>query len=172
MLRFSLLALLGVVLVAAIGSAALANPTDIWRQVVVTGAVVALLVATRVALAKHPPLSFALGFAVTGWIYLVVTFSGIFGVREHFLTERVSGWLHERIHHESSAQPSLVAPPVLRSGAVLPRKTDSPWCAPGPPTVLPNPSNFLAINRSLWTFILATIGGLFASWLSRSVKLA
>lgn len=46
MLRFSLLTLLGVVLVAAIGSAALENPTDIWRLVVVTGTVIALLVAT------------------------------------------------------------------------------------------------------------------------------
>ena len=41
MLRFSLLTLLGVVLVAGIGSAALANPTDTWRQVVVTEAPVA-----------------------------------------------------------------------------------------------------------------------------------
>ena len=34
MLRYSLLTLLIVVLVAAVGSAALANPTDTWRQVV------------------------------------------------------------------------------------------------------------------------------------------
>jgi len=39
MLRFSLLTLLGVVLIAAVGSAALANPTATWRQVVVTGTV-------------------------------------------------------------------------------------------------------------------------------------
>jgi hypothetical protein len=74
MLRFSLLTLLGVVLVAGIGSAALANPTDTWRQVVVTGTVVILLVAILFTVSKRPVSRFALGFAVTGWLYLVLTF--------------------------------------------------------------------------------------------------
>jgi hypothetical protein len=54
MLRFSLLTLLGVVLVAAIGSAALANPSDAWRRVVVTGAVLVLLVATLFMVSRRP----------------------------------------------------------------------------------------------------------------------
>ena len=54
MLRFSLLTLLGVVLVAAVGSAALANPTEIWRQVIVTGTVGILLIAILRAVSKRP----------------------------------------------------------------------------------------------------------------------
>ena len=114
MLRFSLLTLLGVVLVAGIGSAALANPNDTWRQVVVTGTVVALLVAILFAVSKRPMSRFALGFAVTGWLYLVLTFSGVLRVREHLLTERVSGWLCQRVHKEPGAStPQPWANPFL-----------------------------------------------------------
>ena len=100
MLRFSLLTLLGVVLVAGIGSAALANPTDAWRQVVVTGTVAVLSVTTLAAVAKRPASPFARGFAVMGWAYLVLTFSGVFGVREHLLSERMAGWLFQLVHDE------------------------------------------------------------------------
>jgi uncharacterized membrane protein YjjP (DUF1212 family) len=60
MFRFSLLTLLCAVLVAAIGFAALANPTGTWRQVVVTGTVLVLLVAVLFAVSKRPMPRFAL----------------------------------------------------------------------------------------------------------------
>jgi len=144
MLRFSLLALLGVVLVAAIGSAALANPTNTWRQVIVTGTVVILLTASSAAVVLRPGLQFSRGFAAAGWLYFVLAFGGVLGVQEHLLTEQASGWLGERIHR------------VLPSGyLVIPREANSLWY------------NFTIISRSFWTLILATIGGMFASWIGR-----
>ena len=58
---------------------------------------------TVFAVSKRPSSGSALGFAVTGWLYFVLTFSGVFGVREHLLTERVSGWLCQLVHEESGA---------------------------------------------------------------------
>ena len=49
MLRFSLRSLLAVVCFAAVGSAALANATDLWRQVIFTLLVVCLLFASLAA---------------------------------------------------------------------------------------------------------------------------
>ena len=170
MLRFSLLTLLGVVLVAAVGSAALANPTEIWRQVIVTGTVGILLIAILRAVSKRPLSRFALGFAVTGWLYLVLTFSGVLGVREHLLTERVSGWLCQWVHPEpGSPSPQTVASPfVLHDYASVEEPQFLTLSLPqSPQRFLPIRYNFTAISRSLWTLILATIGGLFASWIGR-----
>jgi len=180
MLRFSLLTLLGVVLVAAIGSAALANPTDTWRQVVVTGTVGILFVAILLAVGKRPVSRFALGFAATGWLYLVLTFSGVLGVREHLLTERSAVWLHGKIHDDPAAvaQSNLVQYRLPGPGSVVvPQRVGSAWPAPiyapaalagyATSPMLPNSHNFAVVGRSLWTLILATIGGLFASWVGR-----
>ena len=50
------------------GSAALANPTHIWRQVV-TGTAAILLIATLFVVSQRPSSRSAAGFAVTGWLY-------------------------------------------------------------------------------------------------------
>ena len=105
MLRFSLLTLLAVVLVAAIGSAALANPTDLWRQVIVSGTVGILAVATLAAVAKRSASPFAWGFAVIGWLYLALVFGSVFGLRSHLLTEAAVGRLYELIHANGHAYP-------------------------------------------------------------------
>jgi len=183
MLRFSLLTLLGVVLVAAVGSAALANSTDTWRQVVVTGTVGFLLMATSVAIGKRPMSRFAWAFAVTGWIYLVVTFSGVLGVRDHLLTERLSAWLCQLVHEESGVATAQRWDAAVSISGHFPTSYD---IGGNPVTLAPSPQwiymptgaplqtlyNFTAIGRSLWTLIVATIGGLFASWLSRCAKLS
>lgn len=171
MLRFSLLTLLGVVLIAAIGSAALANPTDTWRQAVVTGAVVILLAAVLFAVSKRPASPFALGFTVTGCLYLVLTFSGVLDVREHLLTERASQRLWHWVHPESgSPAPKTVASPFVSLDFAGVEEPQILTLSSGhPPQASPPPirHNFTVISRALCTLILATVGGLFASWIRR-----
>ncbi len=158
MLRFSLLSLLSVVLVAAIGSAALANPTNIWARGFVTGAVGILAAVTLVALVKRSALPFALGFTLIGWLYIAIAFGGVFGVRKYLLTERTTGWLFGLIH-VSDGDRNLFYPPSAHDSY------DATTAALRIPPE--DPQDFIGIVRSLWTLILATIGGLFASWLSR-----
>lgn len=119
MLRFSLLTLLGVVLVAAVGSAALANPTDTWCQVIVTGTVGILAAATLAATANRRASGFGRGFAVAGWLYVALVFGGVFGLREHLLTEQAAGWLYERIHGNDDV-PSPLPAPALYGGTYSP----------------------------------------------------
>ena len=90
MLRFSLLTLLCVVSIAALGSAALANPNEIWRLVVFNVTLVTLLAAALTAVVKRRP--FAVGFAVVGWIYFALAFIDDGSVRQHMVT--VDGRTH------------------------------------------------------------------------------
>ena len=158
MLRFSLLTLLGVVVVAAIGSAALANPTDTWRQAIITGTVAILLVASSAAVVLRPGLPFARGFAATGWLYFVLAFGNVSGVRGHLLTERATTWLCQQVHHEAGPSPEAIQ--VLSND--VGDQIYSAWAS-----LHPKWQNFTFVSRSLWTLILATIGGAFAGWLGR-----
>jgi hypothetical protein len=162
MLRFSLLTLLGVVLVAGLGSAALANPTDIWTHVFVTGIVGILAVVTLAVLVKRSALPFALGFALIGWLYIAIAFGGVFDLRRYLLTEQITGGLYGLIHVNDGTRspfaPSVFSPPVENAATIS---------GLVPPIPSADPQNFITIARSLWTLILATIGGLFASWPGR-----
>ncbi len=153
MLRFSLLTLLGVVLVAAVGSAALANPTDTWRSVFVTLTLVVLFSFTTLAALNRSRRSFALGFVMAGWLYFVLTFNSTFkDIRPTLLTDRIVDWsaglLHEDIRETKVAMP---ADPFSSS-------TNRTWY---------KLLRYEDVGHCLWTLILATIGGLFASWLGR-----
>lgn len=161
MFRFSLLTLLGVVLVAAVGSAALANPTDIWRRVTTSIIVVILLLAALFAFSSRPMSRCAIGFALTGWLYLILSFSSTLGVREHLLTELVSMSLWQWVHPSDSP----ASFDRLNATMYLGQREPNPFG--GGPTPMREWYNFAAICRSLWTLLLATIGGLFASWLGR-----
>jgi hypothetical protein len=87
MLRYSLGALLGAVLVASVGCAALVNPTPLWSQIVFTAVVVWLLSATVAAVVGRPR-PFAAGFAIFGWGYLLLTSGGwSASIKPHLLTE-------------------------------------------------------------------------------------
>ena len=104
MIRFSLATLLLAVLFAAIGCAALVNANDLWRQTIVTATVAALVVATLAAVVRQGRSRvFALGFALTGWIYLVLVFVSAFGLRDDLLTDKAVTWLFATIHGEQTS---------------------------------------------------------------------
>ena len=73
--RFSIAGLMGIVLFAAIGFAALRYPTETWAGVVLLGTLAALAIAVVGAFCRPAPERGGwLGFAVFGWIYLVAAF--------------------------------------------------------------------------------------------------
>jgi hypothetical protein len=73
--HFSVGALMGVVLAAALGFAALHAATLVWASAVFTAAVAMLSAASLLAAASPSPSRWPwLGFAAFGWIYLLTTF--------------------------------------------------------------------------------------------------
>jgi len=114
MFRYSTLTLLVVVLVVALFSAALANPSHLWRQVTVTVTVVVLVSFTLLAaLNSSSRKPFALGFAIVGWVYFVLTFASHFGnVDSYLLTDRVVEWSGKALHFDSLGDvKSTLSPP-------------------------------------------------------------
>lgn len=168
MLRFSLSALLTVVFLVALGCAALLYPNEIWRRVLVTLALASLLFTTVLVVVRRdrPPV-FAVGFAITGWIYLLLVFNSVVSIQDHLLTTQSIHWLRSMMHEED---PNAIASYVLLNSG--------PWqqfafnnggtptlyssLAPmlgSPPSIDPN---FGVIGQSLWTLILACLGGFVA----------
>jgi hypothetical protein len=73
--RFSIAALMGVVLLAAIGFAALRNPSENWAGVVLLATLAALGIAMVGALCRSGATRGGfLGFAIFGWIYMIAAF--------------------------------------------------------------------------------------------------
>jgi hypothetical protein len=67
--------LMAVVLIIAIGAAALTRPSALWGSALFTAALGLLCTATALALVRHPSRrAFWVGFAVFGWPYFALAF--------------------------------------------------------------------------------------------------
>ncbi len=74
-LRVSIARSMGIVLLAAVGLAALRNPTIVWASSLFTLVVVLLCTAVLGAIAVRGPARLTwTGFAVFGWVYLGIAF--------------------------------------------------------------------------------------------------
>lgn len=166
MLRFSLASLLAVISFVALGSAALANATDLWRQITVTLTVICLLLATLAAVfSQGQTRLFAGGFALTGWLYLMLAFVSAFGLRDDLLTDSVIQWLGDAIHGEDG---------VASLGQTVADFNDDGmldlYVSLGNGTfsqMAPSLSNITAIGHALWAIVAGWLGGVVALWLRR-----
>lgn len=198
MLRYSLASLLAVLLYASIGCAALVNANGLWPQVAVTMAVVTLLVGTLAAICwQGASRAFALGFAVSGWLYFLLVFTVFSEGRHYLLTSTSVDFLYSTIHGDQTAAatpylyPTQASPALLR---VVPPPAIPPVPAPQPPqpvttqVLAPTPAvapasyafygttrgpdyvdhtSFANIGHSLWAVIIGCLGGALAQLFSR-----
>ncbi len=180
MMRFSLATLLLAVLLAAIGCAAVVNANDLWRQTIITATVAALVIATLAAVIwQSQSRVFALGFALTGWIYLVLVFVSAFGLRDDLLTDKVVTWLFATIHGEQTSQQQSVqsvafSPDGTRLATGSYDATIRFWDVSTGQAVSANAGgqkvdakNFADIGHSLWVIIVGSLGGVVAGILAR-----
>ena len=101
MLRFSLSVLLLVVFYAAVCCAAMANPTDLWRQTVVTLVVLTLLAnSVGAVVVSGSERSFLTGFSVAGWLYFALSFGMLLNVRDDLLTEKLLDVIGPVVHRD------------------------------------------------------------------------
>ena len=163
MLQFSLRTLLLVAVVVAIGCAALVQPTEIWRQAVVTMTVLILLISTLAAIFGQGSLrATAGGFAVAGWMYFLLAFSPSLNIREHLLTGNVLETLDKVIHGESKSDVTF-----FWTGSQLAPSGNSTirlW-----PSTSRN-NDFHNIGHALWALVFGMVGSFVAGWFSRQDK--
>jgi hypothetical protein len=177
MLKFSLGTLLLVVAVAAVGCAALANPTDLWTEVVIAVTLVFLFASLVAALVGQGRLRvFATGFAAVGWAYFVLTHGNAVSLPSHSLiTTRSVNWVYAlRRESEDGAQPESLpignpSAPGNAFGAPPPLDpfSDDPF---GPPSAQYAPRDMHVIGHALWALILAGAGGTFALMIRRDSR--
>ncbi len=170
MLRFSLSSLLAVVCFAAVGSAALADATDLWRQIIVTLTIVCLLFASLAAVfSRGRPRVFASGFALTGWVYLAIAFVSVFGLRDDLLTDKAIHWLGETIHKENQVAGASQAYADFDNDGML-----DLFVSMGNGTftqATKSLPNLTSIGHALWTVVVGWLGGVVALWLRRHQSL-
>ena len=86
-MRFSILALLGLVAYAAFGCLALTRSTEVWQLITHTAVFITLLSAVLAAVYRSgPKRAFWIGFALFGWASLYIYLS-VLDVPLRFLTE-------------------------------------------------------------------------------------
>ncbi len=183
-MKYSLATLLLLVLLAALGCAALVNANDTWRQSMVTLVLSVLLTATLAAVVNRSR-AFALGFAVAGWIHLLLVFVPALGLRDDLLTDKGVRWLYTAIHDEvahQSNQWSVAFTPdgrtlatAIQSGTVgvwnaqtgsLIRATRSYNSATSATAQTDQFTDFTVIGHALWALLVACVGGAVASVLA------
>jgi hypothetical protein len=181
MLRFSLLSLLGAVLLVSIGCAALASASDIWTKAITTATILALLVATVGALALPAgSRAFAAGSASCGWIYLLLVQGPWFeALKPELATTAALNQLVVMMHPDAIAASPYVSATRIATQQLTTTSTITIGSGMGPasggivyttPTVVPAGAwaganvagNFQHIGQSLWTLLLACGGGMLA----------
>jgi hypothetical protein len=94
--RFTVASLLGLVLFAAVGTAALRAATDLWDSIVFSATVLVLLAAVLLAVHRtERKRAYWLGFALVGWVYLGVSL--VPPVASRLLTTAALGAVGEKL---------------------------------------------------------------------------
>jgi hypothetical protein len=150
--RFSLKTVLGVVTLAAVGCAALANPTELWASVVFSATLLVFFCATVAAFSRRA----AIPFAVFGWGYLALILwpGSETNILPNLVTSKLLVYVEELHHIEDAVMISAGDNPFAYWSTGPEFRTD--W----------EGSPFIRIGHSLFALSFATVGGMVAGWLS------
>jgi cbb3-type cytochrome oxidase subunit 3 len=176
MLRFSLRTLgVGIALIAVACAALLkANP---WVASTAWTLVFVVLSMATIAAVLSPPnrRGFWTGFAIVGWLYLIVGIGPLSGVHNGKLLTTAAIHRAAALLPQQDAQgPAAVASALSNSFSSLIGFTDQGIVAgtpllysypPPQPSVTEPAHSFISIGQSLWTLFLALIGGWFGAFI-------
>ena len=146
--RFSLLWLMALVLLVAVGFAALGNPTGLWASALFTLAVFLLCVAVLGAVFRHGRRrAFWVGFATFGLAYLVLTFVSAGLSPPPLLTTELLAYMDRLMNN-----PFIIT-------------IDGTFAAPSPrgiPITGPSSVAFHQVGHSLAALVFALVGSVVA----------
>ena len=192
MLRFSLGTLLLLVLVACFGCAALVNASPLWEQITLSLTVAVLSLATIGAVYLPPQArAFFGGFALLGWIYLVlVTIPSFDAIKPRLLTTTAISTLYELQAEDEPQDTGMMGGGMMGGGmgdsmgmyggggmgpgmGAMGGGMDEGYgyggygSGSGPGVRGPDPISFHRIGHAVWALILGFIGGGVAGFCSR-----
>jgi hypothetical protein len=148
--RFTIAGLMGLVVVVAVGVAALRFASDLWAGILLMPTLGTLGAAVLAFHERTGSLrSWWRGFALFGWGYLVLAMGpwASEAIAPHLPTTAGLDALYARMHPDSEAQADLdVANTRLRGGIVLATSNSAP-------------EPFLRVGHCLWALLVACVGG-------------
>jgi hypothetical protein len=158
-LRFSILWLMALVLLVAVGFAALGNPTELWASAIFTLTVGLLCYSVVGAMfLRGRRRAYWGGFATFGWVYLILVFnilSAKTGLESPpLLTTRLLAYVDRALHPPATASErlyeALINPPNFTTSPV------------GMPMTVSLSLSFYQIGHSLAALVVALIGSVVA----------
>ncbi len=160
-IRFTIASLLVVVLIAAVGFAALRESSDLWESGVFTLALAALLILILLAVHRtESRQAFWIGFAVFGWIYLGLSL--VPSIESRLITSKALTYLDSTVPDR----------PLVITGTLSFQRTNVPMGNQGgvPVTYVKRvlggsnstTENFIRIGHSLFALLAGWIGGLLS----------
>src|SRR5262245_55114099 len=171
-MRFNIRDLLIFMAAVGVGCVALVNSTQAWAAGMMAAVVVSLVAAVLLAVFTHgAKRGYWTGFAVSGWVYLLLCIYGFASGpsvsvnprnsfhntdplgRENLITAQISSFVYQKLVAES------------RQALIAQRR------APG--TLVQviagmDRDHFIVVSHALWAWLLAACGGLFACWILAS----
>jgi len=170
MFRYSLAGFLLFVALIGVACAAIANPIELWRQIVATVVLVMLLLATLTAVFGRGSSSrFAGGLAVAGWLYFALTFLPMCNLRYCLLTEDAVQLLQVAVLDDETQPPRTIA--VRTNNLTFPDSDMGKvwlWDVSTTPAAREKMGRFHDIGHGVWTILVGFLGGIFVVWLRRS----
>jgi len=182
-IRFTLLNLLGALLVASIGAAALAKPNAVWLSIVHSLLLLAVLAAAFSARFRPDPANaFGQGFLLTAAIYGAIMYMPwMTRFSQTLPTVYLTSLLAEKMHGINVDQPGTQlalwntssSMNVTAFGSSLPQPTSGTvsWVATSPIQLWttggagPN-ARFFQIAQALWTLLFGFGGGWAGAWMA------
>jgi hypothetical protein len=189
MKRYSIAALMIVILVVGVAFAALRDASDLWAGILLS---LTLLLLASAALAipyrKQGKRAFWFGFAIFGWGYLVLSQAPWFSeqVQPRLPMTALLGTIHAKLNPDGSrtgdAVPAAFAvtsrPGVPQTTVMYRTSPVSPADTSGPVTagsitlrvfvLQGNLEQFLRVGQCLFALLAALLGGLVACWFQRT----
>jgi hypothetical protein len=157
--RFSLAAILGMLVVVALALAGLVSIREVWSKVLFSAMVFALFISILgISYRQDDARAFCVGFAVLGWGHMLIASGPWFENRfsRNLVTTSMAQYLHPKLQraHQQTTSPPAGNMSMAAGAGLVPAATLG-----ASPMTGPSEASVWRTCHSIFTLLLAWIGG-------------